>query len=82
MKEKKIDVIFAKELVNQEACEMIRFHTNAKILVMHSGHNVSIYDFKNPEISFLSILQNDVENLKQMLQVDGLVLNNEGGAKE
>lgn len=82
MKEKKIDVIFAKELVNQEACEMIQFHTNAKILVMHSGHNVSIHDFKNPEISFLSILQNDVENLKQMLQVEGLVLNNEGGTEE
>lgn len=72
MKENDVDVIFAKELLNQEACEMIRFHTNAKILVMHSGHNVSATDFYNPAVSFLTILRQDVENLKQMLQVSSL----------
>lgn len=68
MREKHIDVIFAKELLNQEACEMIQFHTGAKILVMHSGHNVSINDFNNPDISYLTILRNDVANLRELLK--------------
>lgn len=80
MQENDVDVIFAKELLNQEACEMIRFHTNAKILVMHSGHNVSATDFYNPQVSYLTILKNDVENLKQMLKVDNLFT--EGGGDE
>lgn len=70
MKENNIDVIFAKELLNQEACEMISFHTGAKILVMHSGHNVSIEDFNNPNISYLTILRNDVANLRELLKVE------------
>lgn len=70
MKEKNIDVIFAKELLNQEACKMIQFHTGAKILVMHSGHNVSVEDFYNPEMSYLTILQNDVANLRESLKIE------------
>lgn len=79
MKENDVDVIFAKELINQEACEMIRFHTNAKILVMHSGHNVSATDFYDPQVSYLTILRNDVDNLKQMLKVNHISI---GGDKE
>lgn len=70
MKENNIDVIFAKELLNQEACEMISFHTGAKILVMHSGHNVSVEDFHNPNMSYLRILRNDVANLRELLKVE------------
>lgn len=70
MKENNIEVIFAKELLNQEACEMIQFHTGAKILVMHSGHNVSVEDFHNPDMSYLTILKNDVANLRELLKVE------------
>ena len=40
---------FSKELINTEACEMIAYHTGATILELHSGHNVSVIDFNNPE---------------------------------
>lgn len=70
MKANNIKYIFAKELVNQEACEMISFHTKAEILVLHSGHNVSVEDFRNPDASYLTILWQDVENLSKMLNVD------------
>ena len=49
---------------------MISFHTKAEILVLHSGHNVSVEDFKNPDVSYLTILWQDVENLSKMLNVD------------
>lgn len=75
MKENNIKVIFAKELLNQEACETISYHTDAKILVLHSGHNVSVEDFNDPNMSYLKILRQNVENLKELLKV----YNMEGG---
>ena len=52
-----IKYIFAKELVNQEACEMISYHTGAEIIVLHSGHNLSSLEFGNPQFSYLNILK-------------------------
>ena len=49
---------------------MISFHTKAEILVLHSGHNVSVEDFRNPDVSYLTILWQDVENLSKMLNVE------------
>lgn len=74
MNKNNIEYIFAKELINQEACEMISFHTNAKILVLHSGHNVSALEFDDPKMSYINILQQNVINLAKMLKVEQSVI--------
>lgn len=74
MKENDIDVIFSKELVNTSGCDVIAFHTGATILELHSCHNVSIDDFKNPDVSFISIMKQNVINLAKMLKVDQEVI--------
>ena len=78
MKENNIKYIFAKELVNQEACEMISFHTGAKIVILHSGHNLSSLEFGNPQFSYLNILKTNVINLAKMLEVDEEIINTLG----
>lgn len=78
MKENNIKYIFAKELVNQEACEMISFHTGAQIIVLHSGHNLSSLEFGNPQFSYLNILRTNVINLAKMLEVDEEIINTLG----
>jgi ABC-type metal ion transport system, periplasmic component/surface adhesin len=76
MKEEDITVVFSKELINTEACKMISSHTGAIILELHSGHNVSALDFNNPNISYLSIMRQNVVNLAKMLKVDQTILKN------
>ena len=78
MKENNIKYIFAKELVNQEACEMISFHTGAEIVILHSGHNLSSLEFGNPQFSYLNILKTNVINLAKMLEVDEEIINTLG----
>lgn len=70
MRQNNIKYIFSKELLNDEACKTISFHTGAEIITLHSGHNVSVEDFNNKEVSFITILQQDVINLSKMLEVD------------
>lgn len=70
MKEHDVPVIFAKELINQQACEMIQFHTGAEILILHSGHNVSALDFQNEDLSYIQILKENVNHLAKMLRVN------------
>lgn len=74
MKNNNIKFIFAKELVNQEACEMISFHTGAEILLLHSGHNLSALEFKDSSISYINILKQNIVNLAKMLEVDQSIL--------
>ncbi len=82
MRENDIKYIFSKELINTKACEMIAFHTNATILELHSGHNVSALDFNNPNISFISIMKQNVVNLAKMLKVDQNIIQQLEQAKE
>lgn len=70
MKQNHIKYIFSRELINTEACEMISYHTKATILELHSGHNVSAFDFNNPDCSFIKIMQQNVINIAKMLEVD------------
>ena len=70
MRKENIDVIFSKELVNDEACQMIANHTGAIILELHSGHNVSALDFNNPNVSYITIMRQNLVNLAKMLKVD------------
>lgn len=78
MKAKDIKYIFAKELVNQQACKMISYHTNAEVLVLHSGHNVSALEFNSPSMSYLNIMKQNVINLAKMLNVDQSVIDTLG----
>ena len=70
MKHHKIDVIFSKELINTEACDMIAYHTGASVLELHSGHNISVQDLKKGDVTYISILKQNVENLAKMLKVE------------
>lgn len=74
MKQNDIKYIFSKELINIKACEMIAYHTGATILELHSGHNVSVNDFNNENISFISIMKQNVVNLAKMLKVDNQII--------
>ena len=78
MKANDIKYIFAKELVNQQACKMIAYHTNAEVLVLHSGHNVSALEFNSPSMSYLNIMKQNVINLAKMLNVDQSVIDTLG----
>ncbi len=78
MKNNDIQYIFAKELINKEACEMISFHTGAEILVLHSGHNVSAIEFNSPAMSYLNIMKQNVINLAKMLKVEQSVIDTLG----
>lgn len=74
MNDNDINVIFSKELINKQACEMISYHTGATILELHSGHNVSALDFNNKELSYLSIFKQNIINLAKMLKVDDNII--------
>lgn len=76
MKENNIKVIFSKELVNDEACEMISFHTGAQILELHSGHNINVLEFNNQSLTYIDIMKRNVINLSIMLEVDESITNN------
>lgn len=78
MQEHNIKYIFAKELINQEACEMIAFHTGAEVLVLHSGHNVSALEFNSPSMSYLTIMKQNVIHLAKMLNVSEDIINTLG----
>ena len=70
MKMHDVKVIFSKELINTEACEMIAYHTGAVVLELHSGHNISIQDLKAGDVTYISIMKQNVENLSKMLKVE------------
>lgn len=78
MRKNDINVIFSKELINKQACEMITYHTGATILELHSGHNVSALEFNNNEISYLSIFKQNIINLAKMLKVDNDIIDSIG----
>lgn len=70
MRENDIDVIFSKELINTQACQMISFHTGAEILELHSGHNISALEFKNNRKTYIDIYKQNIINIAKMLKVD------------
>lgn len=78
IKQNNIPAIYIKELQSITAAEMIANNTGAEILMLHSGHNVSKDDFDNPEISFLSLMRQNVLNLARGLQVDVTTITNFG----
>lgn len=63
VKEKNIPVVFAAELSNRKVADAVAAQTGAKVLELHSCHNLSSDDFNAGE-TYLSLMQRNVENLK------------------
>lgn len=66
LKEQNSPVLYTKELLNDNIARKVIEDTNAEICLLHSGHNVSINDFKEG-ITFLSIWQNNIIALRKGL---------------
>lgn len=67
VKEENIPVVFYEELVDPKVAKSISEETGAKLLLLHSCHNVSAKEFKEG-VTYLMLMQNNVENLKAALQ--------------
>ncbi|CUQ16561.1 Probable zinc transport system zinc-binding lipoprotein AdcA precursor [Turicibacter sanguinis] len=63
IKEQNIPVIYYEELVDPKISQMISDETGAKMLLLHSCHNVSKEDFNNG-VTYLSLMKQNMENLK------------------
>lgn len=79
MKHHNATVIFSKELTSTDAAETIADYTGAKILELHSGHNISSKDVGNT--SFIQIMQNNVTNLAEALKVPVYKIDDYNGTK-
>ncbi len=67
IKEKKMPVIFYEELVDPKVAKSISEQTGAKILLMHSCHNLSKSDFEGGA-TYLSLMKQNAENLREGLK--------------
>ena len=61
-----IPVIYYEELVEPQIAKTISEQTGAKMLLLHSAHNVSKEDFEGG-ITYLDIMYQNLENLKEGL---------------
>ena len=64
--DKNVPVVYTKELLNDNIARKLIEGSNAKLMILHSGHNVSSSDFEKG-ITFLEIWQNNIEALKEGL---------------
>lgn len=62
-----IRYVFYEEMTSPKIAETIAAETNAKMLLLNAAHNVSKEDIKN-NVSFLSIMTENLRNLKTGLQ--------------
>ena len=62
-----IEYIFYEELSSNKIAETIAGETNAKMLLLSASHNLSKEDFERG-VSFISILNSNLDNLKKGLQ--------------
>ena len=69
VKENNISAVFAAELSNRKVAEAVAQQTGAKVLELHSCHNLSADDFNAGE-TYLSLMQRNAENLKIALGVE------------
>lgn len=67
LKENRLNHIFYEELIMPRMAETIAKETGAELLFLHGAHNVSKEDFEKG-ISFLALMENNLENLKTGLQ--------------
>ncbi len=67
VKEKNITTIATIEFSDQLIAKTISEATSCAIVQLHSCHNVSLDDFNN-NVTYLSIMKNNIQVLKQLLQ--------------
>lgn len=67
VKENKIPAIYHIEMSNKKIAKTISEETGAKILLLHSGHNVTKEEF-NKGITYIDIMNNNITNLKKGLE--------------
>ena len=67
IKAEKIPVIFYEELSTPKVAQTISNETGAKMLLLHSCHNVSKEELKNGA-TYLSLMKQNAENLKEALK--------------
>lgn len=63
IKANNILAIYYEELITPKIAQMISEETGAQMLLLHSCHNVSKEDFNNG-VTYLSLMEQNVENLK------------------
>ena len=61
-----IPVIFYEELAEPKIARAVSLETGAKMLLLHSCHNVSSEELKNGE-TYLSLMTQNYNNLKEAL---------------
>lgn len=67
IKEEKFPVIYYEELTTPKVAKSISDETGAKMLLLHSCHNVSKDEFQNG-VTYLSLMEQNAENLKEGLK--------------
>ncbi len=67
IRQEKINVVFYREFSNKKVAQIICEETNAEMRLFHSCHNISADEFKSGA-TYLSIMQNNIANLKEALQ--------------
>ncbi len=63
VKENNIPAVFAAELSNRKVADAVAAQTGAKVLELHSCHNLSAADFNAGE-TYLTLMQRNAENLR------------------
>ena len=66
MKESGIKVIYYEELINPKVAKVISDQTGAEMMLLHGAHNVT-KDELNSGISYIKIMEDNLEKLKQGL---------------
>lgn len=66
IKDENIPVIFYEELTEPKIARAVSLETGAKMLLLHSCHNVSSEELKNGE-TYVSLMKQNYENLKEAL---------------
>ncbi|MGX4601217.1 metal ABC transporter substrate-binding protein [Faecalimicrobium sp. JNUCC 81] len=67
VKENKIPAIYHIEMSNKKIAKTISEETGAKVLLLHSAHNVTKEEF-NKGITYIDIMNNNITNLKEGLE--------------
>ena len=67
MRRERLSYVYTEELLSPRVAETIARETGAKVLMLHAGHNVSRDDLERG-VSFISIMEENLQNLKTGLQ--------------
>jgi len=69
IKKDDIHYVFYEELTSPKIAETLANETGTKMLLLNAAHNITRKDFEN-NVSFLSIMENNLSNLKTGLRCD------------